>query len=182
MHKQMRLFLISNSFFVLAMGMLGPIYAIFVKQIGGDVLDAGISWSAFTITSGLGMLLIGKIQDNLKKEKLMITMGYSLQSLAFFGYYFVSSMAQLYIVQIILGISLMVQLPVFNSFYTKYLEDGKFASQWAAWGGMNFTITGVAALVGGFLVKIFSFKTLFLAMFLISLIGLFLSMQLKEKK
>ncbi|MBI2523544.1 MFS transporter [Candidatus Woesearchaeota archaeon] len=178
----MKLFLISNSFFVLAMGMLGPIYAIFVKQIGGDVMDAGISWSAFTITSGLGMLFIGKIQDTLKKEKMMITLGYSLQSLAFLGYYFVSNMAQLYIMQIILGISIMVQLPVFNSFYTKYLEDGKFASQWAAWGGINFIITGIAALVGGFLVKIFSFKTLFLVMFLTSLIGLLLSMQLKEKK
>src|SRR3989338_2057199 len=109
MHKQMKLFLITNSFFVSSMGMLGPIYAIFVRQLGGDVLDAGISWSAFLITSGLGMLFIGKIHDSLKKEKLMITIGYSLQSLAFLGYYFVSNMAQLYIAQVMLGISLMIQ-------------------------------------------------------------------------
>ena len=182
MHKQMKLFLIANSFFVLSMGMLGPIYAIFVKHLGGDVLDAGISWSAFMITSGLGMLLVGKIQDNLKKEKLMISVGYSLQSLAFLGYFFVSNMTQLYIVQIILGISLMIQLPVLNLFYTGYLEDGKFASQWGTWGGINFIITGIAALIGGFLVKLFSFKALFLAMFFTSLIGLLLSTQLKEKK
>ena len=182
MHKQMKLLLIANSFLVLSIGMLGPIYAIFVKQIGGDVLDAGVSWSIFAITSGLGMLFFGRIQDNLKKEKLMITVGYSIQSLAFIGYYFVSNMAQLYIAQIILGISLMIQLPVLNLFYTKYLEDGKFASQWGAWGGINFIITGIAALTGGFLVKIFSFKALFLVMFFTSLIGLLLSTQLKEKK
>src|SRR3989338_242469 len=112
----------------------------------------------------------------------MITIGYSLQSLAFLGYYFVSNMAQLYIAQVILGISLMIQLPVLNQFYTKYLEDGKFASQWGTWGGINFTITGIAALIGGFLVKISSFKALFLAMFLTSIIGLALSTQLKEKE
>jgi len=84
-------------------------------------------------------------------------------------------------VQILFGISMMIQTPVLDSFYTKYLERGKFASQWAVWEGIYFVIMGIAALIGAFFVKVFGFKNLFLVMFLLSLIGLFVAMQLKEK-
>lgn len=182
MHKQLKLFLVANSFFALAAGMIGPIYAIFVKEIGGSVLDAGSAWAVFMIISGVGMILMGKIQDNLKKEKTMMMIGYSLQSLVFLGYFFVSSITGLLIVQALLGISMTIQFPAFNSFYTKYLEKGKYAFQWAAWEGMYFILTGIAAFIGAFIVTIFSFRFLFLLMFGLSLVGLLLSTQLKEKR
>ena len=69
MHKQLKLFLIANSLFLLAAGMLGPLYALFVKDIGGDILVVGASWSIFMIVSGLGIFLMGRIQDNIKKDK-----------------------------------------------------------------------------------------------------------------
>ena len=182
MHKQMRLFLTSNSFFVLATGMFGPIYAIFVQEIGGDILAAGISWAIFMIISGIGILFMGNIQDKMKKDKPSILIGYALESLGFLGYYFISNVAQLFLVQVLLGISTVIKTPAYDSFYTKYLEKGKFASQWAAWEGVWYIVAGIAALIGAFLAKIFSFKILFLVMFFISLVGLFLAMQLKEKK
>ena len=182
MHNQLKLFLTANSFFLLAAGMLGPIYALFVKDIGGDILAVGVSWSIFMIVSGLGIFFMGKIQDKIKKDKFFIISGYGFMSLVFFGYIFVSNVIKLFIVQIVLGISMMIQSPVLDSFYTKYLEKGKFASQWAAWEGMYFTITGVAALVGAFLVKLFGFKILFWIMFFLSLVSLALATQLKEKK
>ena len=162
--------------------MLGPIYALFVKQIGGDVLDVGFSWSIFMIISGIGMLVMGKVVDSLKKEKSMMMLGCALQSLGFLGYFFVSNKIQLYIVQVLMGLSITVQHPVFNSFYTRYLEKGKVAFQWAAWEGTYFTITGFAALIGAFLVKIFGFRTMFLIMFIISLIGLLVIIKIKEEK
>ena len=182
MHKQLKIFLISNSFFILAAGMLGPIYAFFVKDIGGDILDAGFSWSIFMIISGVGMLIMGKVVDSLKKEKPMMIFGYALQSLGFLGYFFISNKIQLYIVQALMGVSITVQHPVFNSFYTRYLEKEKVAFQWAAWEGTYFIITGIAALIGAFLVKIFGFRTMFLIMFIVSLIGLLAIIKIKEEK
>ncbi|MFH0867908.1 MAG: MFS transporter, partial [Candidatus Woesearchaeota archaeon] len=179
---QLKLALTANSFFLLAAGMLGPIYAFFVKDIGGDVLAAGGSWAVFMIVSGLGMFVMGKIQDKIKKDKPVMIVGYTLQSIGFLGYFFVANVTQLFIVQIVLGLSTVIQLPAYDSFYTKYLEKGKFASQWAAWEGVYYTITGIAALIGAFLVKIFGFKILFLVMFFWSLIGLLIATQLKEKE
>lgn len=182
MHKQLKIFLTVSSFFALATGMFGPIYAIFVEQIGGDILAAGTAWAVFMITSGVGILLMGKIQDKIKKDKPVIVLGYALMSLGFLSYFFVSNVIQLLLVQILLGISTVVLTPAYDSFYTKYLEKGKFASQWAAWEGVWYIVTGVAALIGAFLAKQFGFKSLFLVMFFTSLIGLFLSTQLKEKE
>lgn len=183
MHKQLKLFLVANSFFLLAAGMLGPIYALFVKEIGGDILAAGSSWAIFMIVSGLGIFIMGKVQDNIKKDKPVIIIGYVFESVGFLGYFFVSNVIQLFMVQFLLGISMVIQIPVFDSFYTKHLEKGKFASQWSAWEGMYFTVTGVAALIGAFLAKIFGFKILFLVMFFLSLVGLFIAItQLKDKK
>ena len=181
MHKQLKLFLTIHSFFALALGMFGPIYSIFVKEIGGDILAAGSAWAIFMIISGTGILIMGKIQDKFKKDKFFIMSGYTLMSLGFLGYSFVSNVFQLFLVQILLGISYVVLIPAYDSFYTEYLEKGKFASQWAAWEGVWYVVTGIAAIIGAFLAKQFGFKSLFLVMFFTSLIGLSLSTQLKEK-
>ena len=64
----------------------------------------------------------------------------------------------------------------------KYLEKGKFASQWATWEATYYIVQGSAALLGAFLVAVFNFKFLFLAMFFVSLTGLIISTQLQDKK
>lgn len=181
MQKQLQLFLTANSLFALSMGMFGPIYAIFVQDIGGDILAAGTAWAIFMITSGLGIFLIGNIEDKAKRDKPFILFGYALMSLAFIGYFFVSTVYQLFVIQVILGISTVVTIPANDSFYSKYLEKGRFASQWAVWEGLWFFVSGIAALIGAFLVKIFNFRVLFLIMFFTSLIGFILATQLKEK-
>src|SRR3989344_8912816 len=179
MHRQLKLFLMADSFYVLALGMFVPIYAIFVKEIGGDILVAGSAWAIFMIISGIGILIMGKIQDRFKKDKFFIISGYTFMSLGLLGYFFVSNVFQLFLVQILLGISHVVLIPAYDSFYTKYLEKGKFASQWAAWEGIWYVVTGIAAIIGAFLAKQFGFKSLFLVMFFTSLIGLVISTQLK---
>ncbi|MBI2657908.1 MFS transporter [Candidatus Woesearchaeota archaeon] len=181
MHKQNRLFLIMFSFFGLAESMFGPIYAIYIKGIGGDILEAGIAWSIFMLVSGIGIFIMGKIQDH-KSDKKFILFGYSFVSLGFLGYYFISNIGQLFLVQVVLGIGTMILVPARDSFYTKYLEKGKFASQWAAWESLWYVIAGIAALIGAFIANRFGFQFLFIVMFVLSMIGLVIGTQLKENE
>jgi len=182
MHKQLKIFLVVLSFFILAGGMFGPIYAIFVVDIGGDILVAGTAWAIFMIVSGIGIFIMGKIQDKLKRDKPIIISGYTLISLGFLAYFFVSNTTQLFLVQILLGLGTMVVVPARDSFYTKYLEKGKIASQWAAWESLWYILGGIAAILGSFFAKIFGFKALFLLMFLLSLVGLVVATQIVDKK
>ena len=181
MHKQNKLFLTMFSFFVLSGAMLGPIYAIFVKEIGGDILAAGSAWAIFMIVSGIGILFMGRLQDKFKSNKNFIIWGYLFTSLAYLGYFFVSNIIQLFLVQVLLGIGEMIVVPARDSFYTKYLDKKKMASQWAAWESLWFIIAGIAALVGAFIADRFGFKVLFMVMFGLSIIGLIIATRLKDK-
>src|SRR3989338_8682975 len=171
MHKQNKLFLTMYLSFIFAAQMLSPLYAIYVVKIGGDILAAGSALSIFMLISGLGILLMGKIEDKFKKDKPFIIL----------GYFFIKNTLQLFMVQVILGAGTMILVPARDSFYTKYLEKGRFASQWATWEGLMYIAGGIAALTGAFLAKIFGFRALFLIMFFISLFGLAVATQLKDK-
>ena len=181
MHKQLRLFLVVDGIYALAFGMLGPIYAVFVQQIGGDILEAGTAWAIFMISSGIGIFLMGKLQDRISKDKLFLVVGYAMRSLGFLGYYFVSNVTQMFVLQVFLGLAVMVISPATYSFYAKHVDTKKLASQWAAWEGTWYLVQGIAALIGSFLASLYGFKTLFLVMFIASLFSLAIATQLKEE-
>jgi MFS family permease len=186
MNKWLKILLLADSFMLLAMGMLTPIYAIFVEEIGGDILAASWAWALFTFTSGLLIWFFGKLEDNAQHGRI-ISLGYMVRCLAFLGYFFVTTEYHLFAVQILLGIGFAISIPAYDSLYSRLLEKGKFASGWGAWEGMNRVVAAIAALIGGFVASIFGFKTLFIIMFIVSLIGLGLSTRLfsrdlKKKK
>lgn len=181
MHRQLRLLLLISTFLVFAWGMFGPIYAIFVKKIGGDILDTGFSWGIYMIVSGVGIFFMGKFQDKLKREKPVLLIGYGLRCIVLLAYMFITSIIQLFILQFLLGLSIVITVPAFDSLYTKNLKKGKFASQWAYFESIYFGAQGVAALAGAALVKFFSFGALFFVMFLLTLFGLILVTSIKEK-
>lgn len=181
MHKQLKLFLVADSFYVLAMGMLGPIYAVFVQRIGGDILEAGTAWALFTISSGIGVFLMGRFQDKIKKNMIFLRVGYLMRSLGFLGYYFVSNIIQMFLLQVFLGFAGIITMPAAYSFYAKHVEKNNLASQWSAWQGIWDTGQGIAALIGSFLAALYGFKILFLVMFFVSLISFFIVLNLKEE-
>ena len=182
MHKQLKLFLFAEGFYASAFGMLGPIYAVFVQDIGGDILEAGVAWALFMIVSGIGMFSMGKLQDRISKDKLFLVVGYIMRSLGFLGYYFVSNITQMFVLQVFLGITVVIISPATYSFYAKHVDNKKLASQWAVWEGMWYMVQGFAAVIGSFLASIYSFKTLFLVMFATSLFSMVIATQLKEER
>src|SRR3989344_2292908 len=182
MHKQLRLFLVVDGIYALAFGMLGPIYAVFVQQIGGDILEAGTAWAIFMISSGIGIFLMGKLQDRISKDKLFLVAGYAMRSLGFLGYYFVSNVTQMFVLQILLGLSVVIISPATYSFYSKHVNSKKRAFEWSLWEGMWYIAQGSGALAGGFLASLYGFKTLFLAMFGYSIVSLIIATQLRESE
>lgn len=181
MHRQLKLFLTADAFYTLAFGMLGPIYAVFVQEIGGDILQAGTAWAIFMISSGMGIFLMGRLQDRIKKDKAFLIAGYAMRSLGFLGYYFVSNVAQMFVLQVFLGLSVIVISPATYSFYARRVDNKKMASEWAVWESIWYTVQGIAALIGSLFASLYGFKALFLAMFFVSLVSLPIAMHLKEE-
>lgn len=180
MKRGLKIFLFANSIFYIATGMLGPIYAIFVQRVGGDILEAGSAWSIFMFVSGIGIYFMGKLQDRIGREKQVILISTALGSFGILGYVFVETTIQLFIIQIILGIGGAISAPASDSYYTKFLEKGKFASQWAAWESVYRITSAIAALFGALMASMYGFKALFITMFFISLISLLILTRIEE--
>ena len=160
-----------------SLGLLGPIYAIFVEDIGGDILSASSVWAAYTIVIGLMIILFGKLEDKIRREGKVMTFGYILISISTLGYYFVSNPLELLLVQIVLGMGVAIITPSFDTLYCKYLEKKKVGFEWGLWEGLGEIFTGAAAIAGGVIATFFGFKPLFIIMFLISLASVLVSIK-----
>ena len=182
MKKGTKVLLFSDAWATLALGMIGPIYAIFVEKIGGDILDASWAYFAFMITSGVAMYLISHWEDKFKNKEILITIGYCLTALGCLSYVFVFNQFSLIVTQIILGLAESIQVPAYDALYSKYLEKKKEASEWGDWESMRYIVTAIAAVIGGYLASIFGFKILFVCMFAISIFAAASSLRLFKGK
>jgi len=170
-NRALRILLVTNAMILLSGAMLGPIYALFVDKIGGDLLDASFAGGLFALTAGITSLLSGKYSDKIKENELIIVAGYLIIAIGFFLYIFVSSVYQLLLIQVLIGFGEAIYSPAFDAQYSKHLDGHKSGKQWGAWESMNYFTAAFGAVVGGFVVTIFGFDVMFLAMAIISLLS-----------
>jgi len=178
MKRQLKILLLSSGFFTLAGGLIGPIYAMFVEEIGGDLLAAGSAFAAFSIAAGLLIFFVSRWEDHVKHQERLVILGWGLCCLGFYGYMLVERPWHLAVVQVIFGIGTAVNTPAYDGLYSKYLDKGRFASEWGAWESMYYIVTAVAALMGSAVADIYGFGGLFKLMFFLSLVGFGISLLL----
>jgi len=163
-NKSLRILLATNVMILVAAAMLAPIYAIFVEEIGGDLLDASIAGSIFAFVAGFTSFLSGEYVDKLKEKRYLIVVGYLLMALGFFLYLFVHSVWMLFVVQVVIGLGEAIYSPAFDALYSKHLDKLKEGLEWGAWESLNYFSLGVGALSGGFIVNFLGFQFLFIIM------------------
>lgn len=164
MNRALRILLLTNGLVLIAGQMLGPIYAFFVGEIGGDILAASSAWAVYAVFAGFAIFLFGKWEDRLREKEIAIVLGYGLTGVGFLGYLLVQTQAQLFVVQAFLGIAEALYAPSFDALYAKYTEVTRAASQWGLWEAMNYFSIAIGAVVGGFLAYRFGFPAVFIAM------------------
>lgn len=71
LNKTLRILLITNGIVLFAGAMVGPIYALFIKEeLGGRLLDASLASGIFAITAGFVTLIAGRWADKVKENEL----------------------------------------------------------------------------------------------------------------
>jgi MFS family permease len=163
-NRALRILLSTNGMILLAGAMLGPIYALFVDKIGGDLMDASIAGGIFALVAGVTTLITGKFSDKLKERELVVVLGYGIMGLGFLLYFWVDSIMFLFIVQAIIGLGEAIYSPVFDALYSRHLDKHRSGAQWGAWEAMNYFTTAVGAVIGGAIVTMFGFGYLFILM------------------
>lgn len=163
-NKALKILLATNAMVLIAAAMLGPIYALFVEKVGGDLMDASIAGAVFAFVAGLTTLVSGKYSDKIKENELIIVLGYVIMGMGFLLYFWVDSVIFLFIVQAIIGLGEAIYSPAFDAVYSKHLDEHKSGTQWGAWESINYFTTAVGAIIGGGLVTLFGFQMIFVIM------------------
>ena len=182
MKNGIKILLASDSLINLGLGLIGPIYAIFVAQIGGDILDASWAYFAYMFTSGFLMYILSFWEDRIKHKEKLVTIGYLITAFGCLGYLFVNDQISLLVVQVILGIAAAILSPAFDAIFSHYTEEEKEASNWGAWEALGFITTAFSALIGGYIAEFYGFKVVFILMAILSIIGALISFNLLRDK
>ncbi len=178
--KTARILLIGANIWYFGEGMMGPLFAVFAEKVGGDILDITWAWSTYLVITGLLYILIGKLLNN-KADKMKIKVmiaGYVLNALFTFGYLFVGSPWQLFLVQAGLGVAEAMGTPAWDALYADSLTDEMDTYAWGLSTGQSQIVTGLAFGLGGLITHFISFEALFVTMGAIQLIAALVTTQL----
>jgi sugar phosphate permease len=163
-HRPIRILLIGSNLWYVGEGMFGPLLGIYSERIGGNVLDLTWAWSIYLFISGFCTLGIGALSDRWRSPGRLMVAGYALNALCTFAYLLVQTPLHLLLVQAALGVASALANPTWNVLYAAYTPPQRAGSFWGAAHGQSYLITGVAILLGGYIVYLGSFTLLFLVM------------------
>jgi predicted MFS family arabinose efflux permease len=170
-NRALRILLITNGLILLAGAMLGPIYALFIEKIGGDLLDASLTGGLFALAAGITTLIAGNFVDRNKRDELIVAFGYLVMGVGFFLYLFVNSLLFLLVVQVVIGFAEAFYSPAFDSLYSKHITKMKTGKEWGAWESMNYFARAIGSAIGGLIVFSFGFNAIFVVMSALSFIS-----------
>ncbi len=184
MNTIIKMLLMSSIFYTFAAGLFGPIYAIYVQGIGGDLLAAGTAWAIFSFVTGILLLIFGFLEDHRLNKMLMLISGNIIIAFANIGYLFVSVPIQLFLIQVLSGIGLAITTPAWDALYSKNVNKKKESLEWAYWEGGTRIFYAAAALIGSFIASVYGFHMIFIIMALCSFAsaGIYASLYFKNKK
>jgi len=165
LNKQLRVLLFTDSLVLISAAMLAPFYALYVDKIGGDILDAGMAASAFAVAAGVASILSGKLADLVRHKERIVALSYLVTGVSFVAYIFVESMAQLLLVQVVIGLAQALYAPAYDALYSKHIRSKRRAgAAWAAWESLNYFALAIGTGAGALLIEYMGFKALFVAM------------------
>ncbi|MGH6855161.1 MAG: MFS transporter [Aestuariivirga sp.] len=167
-HKNERILLWSSNLWSLGEGLLGPLFAVFAQRIGGNILDITWAWAIYLGMTGLLTIVSGGVSDRIWQwcgRERMLVAGYALNALCTFGYLFVHTPRDLFLVQAGLGAALALSSPTWSALYARYSPGEKAAGYtWGLVAGLQRLILAMAIIVGGYIVQNYSFNALFITM------------------
>lgn len=167
----LRILLFTNSLVLLAAALFGPIYALYVEELGGGLLDAGLTSGVYAITAIFTTLVAGIYTDKIKENEYVIIFGYFVIAIAFFLLNFVTSITYLFLVEMLIGFGTAIYSPAFSAIYSKHLSKEKPGIEWSFWDIIDNVSYAIGAILGGYLASNFGFGILFNIMSMLCIIS-----------
>jgi MFS family permease len=160
----LRVLLMSDALILIAVAMVTPIYAVFVSNVGGDILDAGLTAAGLAFGSAAAALVAGKYADSLRDKKSLLILSHAVVGLGFLLFTTVNNVWYLAGIQVAIGLVRALADPAFDALYSTHLDRNQEAAEWGTWEALAYAAGGVGAIMGGIIVHFSSFDALFVVM------------------
>jgi MFS family permease len=156
-NKIVKFLILADIAFWTGWGLVSPVFAIFiVEQIqGGTALVVGTATAIYWFFRSLLVLPSGRLLDKYIGEKddyLFLVIGNFIAVLVLVGYIFAVHPWQIYALQAFYGIGMAMSLSGWRAIFTRNIDKGKEASEWALDDTSLSLGTAAAGLVSGLLV------------------------------
>ena len=176
--------LILVDFFVLSgIGLINPIFAIFVKDhlAGGSVAAAGFAAAIFLLVKAILQIPIARFMDREPanvREFWSLIGGYGIIACATFLYAFLHTVTELFAVQALYGMGAALAFPGFMAIFTKFSDHKNAAFSWSLYSTVTIVSMAIAASIGGFIGERYGFHILFLSVGVLTFLGFFTTLGL----
>jgi len=177
--RNFRLFTFSNSLMALAFGLFGPFYYIFINKLGGSIENFGIAVGLLVLSGALVSLVAGKYSDKFGRKPFLIMGGYA-SAIIVLLYTIISSLWQLYLLQIFSGLIISIFETSESSFLGDITKKEKRGTEIGKYDAFVGIAEALAIFIGAFLAGRFGFEIVFYIVSIIFLISTTILFKLKE--
>lgn len=152
---------ISNSIYVFAALLLGPLYAVYVQKIGGGVLLVSVSTAVFYVSSTIFLLFVARWGDRIREKEMMLVVSYVIRGLAFLSLIFIDSALSLILIQLLFGLAESLGTPTFGALFAKHVDKKEEVMEYSDWAMVSNLVMALGTILGGFVVSSLGFNFLF---------------------
>jgi len=179
-----RFLILSDTIVMGSVGLLGPIFALFITDFitGGNEAVAGLAAGIYLFTKSVLQIPIAHFIDKIRGEKDDFWLLFIFTLLMAFVpllYLIIHTPAQLYLVQFLLGFFTAFTFPTYMAIFTRHIDKKKEGTEW----GVYFTLTDLTsaalAALGGFIATYSGFPILIVSVVVVSFIGALLLWPIK---
>ncbi|MFH1582304.1 MAG: MFS transporter [bacterium] len=172
-NKIIKVLTLSDVLLLTGFGFIAPIFAIFINEritLGDPAEAAKVAGFAMAIYWGVKSLLqipIGNYLDKNHGERddiIFVILGNIIAALSVFAYIFSSLPWHIYLIQAFYSIGMAMNIPAWTAIFTRHIDKGKEAFEWAARSTAIGLGAGISGALGGLFVSKFGFGPLFIVM------------------
>jgi MFS family permease len=166
-------------------GLVTPVFSIFIvdKIQGGTILVVGIATFIYWLFRSLSVLPSGKILDKYIGEKddyLFLVAGNFIATMVIFGYTLAIYPWHIYVLQAFYGFGMAISLVGWKAIFSRNIDKGKEASEWALDDTLLSLGTALAGIVCGVLVTEIGYVNTFLIAGVLGVISVMLLLCLRR--
>jgi len=158
--RSLMLALALSTLYSLGVGLLGPIYPIFVvNRFSATIMDVGLLYALFCGVAALFKIVAGKLSDSYGKERIF-SVGVLMGAMCSLSYIYVPNITGLYIIEFLFGISYALQRPSLLALIVD-LGEKRSGTVLGIFESIYDITEAVAALLATFIATKIGFETLF---------------------